>query len=104
MAQKTIARMFQAILEDSAEKGELRDLLIDTGREHQRPVVHIGKDEFRLGLVDEKPMLLNVRDRTLIDPAVVGNAITGVSFLTEQKIGGKTTESGPGIPGAKQKV
>lgn len=95
MVQKTISRMFQAVLEDSRQAGELRDLLIDTGRENQRPVVHIGNQEYRIGFVDNKPMLVNVSTKALIDPATVSNEVTGISFLTNAK----SSVPGVGIPG-----
>jgi hypothetical protein len=83
MSQRTMSKVFQAILDDAVKGNELYSLLEDLGRENERPIIQIGNKDFRLGLVDGQPMLADVVTKEFISPVLVINQVVGVKWLLQ---------------------
>ena len=77
---KNLGMMFNHLIEEARQEGELRSLLIDVGREEERPHVTIDGKSHVLGLIDDQPMLMRVDDRALVNPAVVAQNVTELSW------------------------
>ncbi len=75
MAQKSMGGLFKFLLKEAANNGELRDLLVDTGREEERPQVKIDGSMYKLGLLDGKPMLVKETDKSFLNPEMIGNGV-----------------------------
>lgn len=77
---KSLGTVFNHLIEEARQEGELRSLLIDTRREEERPHVTIDGKSHVLGLIDEQPMLMRVDDRALVNPAAVVENVTELSW------------------------
>lgn len=72
MVNHAMAAVVKTLLEQVAENEGLRSLLVSSEHEDQRPVIKIDHTDFTVGLVDDKPMLLRLRDRELVNPELLG--------------------------------
>lgn len=72
-ARSAMTAVVKTLLEQVKSNEGLRDLLVKTEHEDQRPRLRIGGDDHIVGLVDEKVMLLRESDRMLVNPEILGD-------------------------------
>lgn len=84
MSRGSMKKVFSSLVKEAVENGDLRDLLVDTGREAERPHVLVNGQEYTLGLFDGRPMLVKPSDRSLLDPSTVGETMTEIVWKLKQ--------------------
>lgn len=85
MLQKTMKKMFDSLVEEARKEGALQDLLIDTGRESQRPRVKFDGETYYLGLLDGKPMMVKEKDKTFVNPEMISEGIHELAWILKSK-------------------
>lgn len=81
MAQKTMKQMFDSLVEEAKKEGALRDLLVDEGREAERPRVKFDGETYYLGLLDGKPMMVKEKDKTFVNPEMMSAGVHELSWV-----------------------